>query len=61
MLNKKNFKLIDLMIIGAQKAGTTSLKNYLGEHPEICTHERIEFMFFVNEQEYKQGYKKIFK
>lgn len=52
---------IDLMIIGAQKAGTTSLKNYLGEHPEICTHERIEFMFFVNEEEYKQGYKKIFK
>ena len=52
---------IDLMIIGAQKAGTTSLKNYLGEHPEICTHERTEFKFFVNEEEYKQGYKKIFK
>ena len=29
---------IDLFIIGAQKAGTTSLKNYLAEHPEIVSH-----------------------
>jgi len=54
-------KPIDLAIVGAQKAGTTSLKYYLGEHPEICSHERIEFRFFVDETEYNQGYKNIFK
>jgi len=29
---------IDLMIIGAPKAGTTSLNNYLTQHPNIYTH-----------------------
>lgn len=51
---------IDLFIIGAQKAGTTSLKNYLGEHPEIITHLHTEFTFFSDEDEYKLGYDEKF-
>ena len=47
---------VDLMIIGAQKAGTTSLKNYLGEHPQILTHGQIEMSYFVNDVEYKAGH-----
>ncbi len=54
-------KSLDLMIIGAQKAGTTSLKNYLGEHPDICTHSQIEFPFFFRDHEYKRGYQKAFE
>lgn len=47
---------IDLMIAGAQKAGTTSLKNYLGKHPALVTHAMTEFAFFVNEEEYREGF-----
>lgn len=49
---------INLMIIGAQKAGTTSLKNYLGEHPDIVTHELAEFAYFYSEKEYNEGFDK---
>lgn len=49
------------MIIGAQKAGTTSLKNYLGEHPEIVTHTPIEFSYFRDTEEYEQGFDKALK
>jgi hypothetical protein len=49
---------IDLFIIGAQKAGTTSLKNYLGEHPEMITHHSKEFSFFYDDEEYREGYEK---
>jgi len=47
---------ISLMIIGAQKAATTSLKNYLTQHPQIRSHKQIEFSFFVNDSEYEKGY-----
>ena len=53
--------LIDLMIVGAQKAGTTSLNNYLKSHPDIAGHNMTEFSFFVNQQEYDQGFEKAFK
>jgi len=51
---------IDLMIIGAQKAGTTSLQNYLNEHPEILGHPQIEFGFFKDDAMYANGYEKEF-
>ena len=41
---------IDLMIIGAQKSGTTALKNYLAEHPKIVTHPQVEFEGFHEEE-----------
>ncbi len=45
------------MIIGAQKAGTTSLKNYLAQHPDISVHLPEEFDYFQSESEYKKGFK----
>lgn len=53
-------KKIDVLIIGAQKAGTTSLKNYLAQHEKINTHEVIEFPFFKDIEVYNKGYSKIF-
>lgn len=47
---------IDIFIIGAQKAGTTSLKNYLGEHPQINTHTTKEFSYFYDDEEYNAGF-----
>lgn len=38
--------MIDLFIAGAQKAGTTSLKNYLSEHPEVSGQITTEFELF---------------
>lgn len=52
---------IDLFICGAQKAGTTSLKHYLGEHPEVITHLQKEFAFFYDDCEYEQGEVKAFR
>ena len=47
---------IDLMIIGAQKAGTTSLHKYLCEHPEVEGHFTIEYSYFLIEDEYQKGF-----
>jgi len=52
-----NFPLVDLMIVGAQKSFTTSLKTYLGEHPSIVTHPQQEMAFYIDDKEYKKGYK----
>lgn len=41
---------IDVMIAGAQKAGTSSLKYYLQQHPEISSHINLECDYFVSEQ-----------
>lgn len=50
-----NTERIKLFICGAQKAGTTSLKQYLSEHPEIHSHVQKEFAFFYNEEEFERG------
>jgi len=47
---------IDLFIVGAQKAGTSSLKRYLGQHPAVQTHAHNEFTVFINDEEFAQGY-----
>lgn len=51
-----NVRRISLMIIGAQKAGTTSLKNYLGQHPSLHAHPHKEFSYFFNTEEHEKGY-----
>jgi hypothetical protein len=39
-------RTLDCMIVGAQKCGTTSIKEYLGAHPEVATHPGMEFRAF---------------
>ena len=57
-------KKLDLIIVGAQKAGTTSLKEYLGQHPHIQTHFQTEFSYFTRvkdfEAEYDYAFEKYF-
>lgn len=50
MINKVNF-----FIIGAQKAATTSLYNYLNQHPDIFMPYVKENHFFVEDRVYRQG------
>lgn len=52
---------VNIAIIGAQKAGTTSLKEYLGMHESIITHATEEFAYFADEKEYALGLDKIFQ
>lgn len=43
-------------IIGAQKAGTTSLYNWLGQHSEVCAPSEIkDYHFFSNDNLFKKG------
>ena len=49
------------MIVGAQKAGTSSLAYYLAQHPDICTHERLELSYFVNDVDFRLGYSANFQ
>jgi hypothetical protein len=51
-----NLRKISIMIAGAQKAGTTSLKNYLGQHPALQTHHHKEFAYFVDDHAFADGY-----
>lgn len=52
---------IDLMIIGAQKAGSTAVKNYLDEHPQVCSHPHTEMTYFVDNEEFEAGFEAAFK
>lgn len=53
---------IDLMIVGAQKAGTTSLNNYLCEHPEVLGHASLqkEFAYFWDDSIFEKGFEAEF-
>jgi hypothetical protein len=46
---------IEIMIAGAEKAGTSSLKAYLGQHPELAMHPQQELMYFAADDEYRKG------
>lgn len=48
-------RLPDFIIIGAMKAGTTTLYHYLSEHPEIGMSEEKETDFFIEEKNYRRG------
>lgn len=47
-VNKSNRKP-NFLIVGAAKAGTTSLANYLNQHPDIFIPEAKELRFFVKD------------
>jgi hypothetical protein len=52
------------LVIGAMKAGTTSLYHYLESHPEVCMSSIKETNFFLGENDYKRGidwYSSLFK
>lgn len=51
--------VIDLFIIGVQKAGTSSFLHYLTQHPQICSHQQPEMNFFVDEVEFEKGYSAV--
>ncbi len=51
---------IQLMIVGAQKSGTSSLLRYLAQHPDIHTHAQPEMTFFLQTREYTRGYEWAF-
>lgn len=42
-------RLVNFLICGTQKGGTTTLNCYLREHPEICVAEKKEVHFFDDE------------
>ncbi|MEP4533563.1 MAG: sulfotransferase domain-containing protein [Cyclobacteriaceae bacterium] len=46
---------IDLFIAGAQKCGTTSIKEYFREHPNVCSHLQMEMSFFSLANEFSKG------
>lgn len=48
-------KTIDFVIIGAAKAGTTSLASWLGSHPDVCMSNPKETMFFGSPRLFDQG------
>ena len=54
-------QLINVMVIGAQKSGTSSLMRYIAQHPSIRTHRSAEFGYFVNDRKYMQGYEAAFR
>lgn len=46
----------DFLIIGAQKAGTTALYDYLNQHPDIHGSSIKEVHFFNDENNFAKGY-----
>jgi hypothetical protein len=58
MINKKKF---DMFIVGAHKAGTTSLREYLVQHPAIISHHTDEVPFFAFDREYRMGFDAMWK
>lgn len=51
----KNTRIPDVMIIGVQKAATSSLYNYLCQHKKIIGAQGKETHFFSLESNYKKG------
>lgn len=47
--------LPNFLIIGSQKAGTTSLHHILKEHPQIFMADKKEINFFFKDKEYARG------
>jgi len=43
------------MLVGAPKAGTTSLYRYACQHPDLESHEQREMALFFSDDEYRHG------
>lgn len=44
------------MLVGAPKAGTTSLYRYIVQHPGIVSHAQREMTYFFSDEEFARGY-----
>lgn len=55
-MNKNQNQHIQLMIVGSQKSGTSSLLRYLAQHPDIYTHPQPEMTYFLQDHEFERGY-----
>jgi len=53
--------ILDFIIIGAQKAGTTSLFRYLRQHPEVAFPQSKEAPFFCVDDAYARGFASYMK
>jgi Sulfotransferase domain len=49
-------RLPDFLVIGAMKAGTTSLHHYLGAHPQVFMPKVKELDFFTEELSWRRGW-----
>lgn len=47
---------LELMIVGSQKCGTSSLKEYLAQHPRLQSHFTTEFSYFIDDDEWSAGF-----
>jgi hypothetical protein len=47
--------LPNLIVIGAERCGTTSLHRYLGSHPQVFMSAKKELNFFVAERNWRRG------
>jgi hypothetical protein len=47
--------LPNLLILGAQKCGTSGLHYYLGLHPEVSMSKPKELNFFIEERNWTRG------
>ena len=48
--NDTSSKVVDFLLVGAQKSGTTTLYSYLNDHPQIQMASKKEVHFFNNNQ-----------
>src|SRR4051794_4695992 len=49
------------MVVGAQKAGTSTLAHYIEQLPGVSTHKLdLEFTYFVDDERYAKGYDSAF-
>lgn len=49
-------RLPDFFVVGAQKAGTTSLHDRLVKHPNVCLPKLKETQFFAFEEKFSRGF-----
>ena len=48
-------KSLEFFVIGVQKAGTTSLHDWLAQQPDICLPKLKETHFFTYQSRYEKG------
>ena len=53
--------MLDFIVIGAQKSGTTSLFEYMRRHPQLCLPAAKEVPYFSNDVRYREGWETYFR